>query len=38
LPEAAQRELSLFFRPEEVVDWQPAVQGWVYDLSKGMPE
>jgi nucleoside-diphosphate kinase len=37
-PEAAQRELSLFFRPEELIEWQPASQGWVYDLSKGSPE
>jgi nucleoside-diphosphate kinase len=37
-PEAAQRELSLFFKPEELVDWQRASQGWIYDLSKGTPE
>lgn len=37
-PESAQRELGLFFKPEELVDWAPAVQGWVYDLSKGTPE
>jgi len=37
-PEAAQRELGLFFKAEELVDWKPAVQGWVYDLSKGTPE
>ena len=36
--EAAQRELSLFFKPEELVDWQRASQGWIYDLSKGTPE
>ena len=37
-PESAQRELGLFFRPDELVDWQPASRGWVYDLSKGAPE
>lgn len=37
-PEAAQRELSLFFKPEELVDWTPAIQGWVYDMSKGQAE
>ena len=37
-PESAQRELNLFFRPEELVEWQPANRGWVYDLSKGAPE
>ena len=37
-PEAAQRELGLFFKPEELVEWTPANQGWVYDLSKGQPE
>ena len=37
-PESAQRELGLFFKPEELAQWQPAVQPWVYDLSKGSPE
>jgi nucleoside-diphosphate kinase len=37
-PEAAARELLLFFKPDELVSWQPAGQGWVYDLSKGTPE
>lgn len=37
-PESATRELALFFKPEELLDWQPAVRGWVYDLSKGTPE
>src|SRR5690242_15756143 len=37
-PEAATRELGLFFKPEELLDWSPAGQGWVYDLSKGSPE
>jgi nucleoside-diphosphate kinase len=37
-PEAAQRELGLFFKPDELTPWQPASQAWVYDLSKGQPE
>ena len=37
-PESAQRELRLFFKPEELLDWTPAGQAWVYDLSKGQPE
>src|SRR5437868_9361817 len=36
--ESAQRELGLFFKSEELIEWQPAVRGWVYDLSKGTPE
>ena len=37
-PESATRELGLFFKPEELQDWTPVSQGWVYDLSKGTPE
>ncbi len=37
-PEAATRELGLFFKPDELIEWTPAVQTWVYDLSKGQPE
>ncbi len=37
-PEAAQKELGLFFKPDELVDWAPAIQTWIYDLSKGAPE
>ena len=37
-PEAAERELKLFFKPDELVDWTPASQGWVYDMAKGSPE
>jgi nucleoside-diphosphate kinase len=36
--ESAQRELGLFFKPDEVIDWKPLIQGWVYDLSKGQVE
>jgi nucleoside-diphosphate kinase len=34
-PEVAEREIALFFRPEELIDWQPAAQPWVYDFSTG---
>ena len=37
-PESAQRELGLFFQPGELVEWEPASRGWIYDLSKGTPE
>src|SRR5437870_8780911 len=37
-PESAQRELGLFFKPDELIDWTPASQGWIYDMSKGQPE
>jgi nucleoside-diphosphate kinase len=37
-PEAAAKELALFFKPEELVDWKPAIQTWVYDYAKGSPE
>jgi nucleoside-diphosphate kinase len=37
-PEAATRELGLFFKPEELQDWTPASQAWVYDMAKGQPE
>ena len=37
-PEAATRELGLFFKPEELIDWQPASRAWVYDMGKGVPE
>ena len=36
--ESAQRELGLFFKKDELLDWTPASQGWVYDMSKGSPE
>jgi nucleoside-diphosphate kinase len=36
--ESATRELGLFFKPEEILDWKPAAQSWVYDFAKGSPE
>lgn len=37
-PEAAQRELTLFFESSELVEYDRAIEGWVYDLSSGDPE
>src|SRR5438105_11982643 len=37
-PESATRELGLFFKPDELIDWTPAAQTWVYDFAKGLPE
>src|SRR4051794_21948272 len=37
-PEAAAKELKLFFRDDELVDWTPTIQTWIYDMGKGTPE
>jgi nucleoside-diphosphate kinase len=37
-PEAAERELKLFFRAGEVIDFKRAADAWVYDTSGGKPE
>ena len=37
-PESAQRELDLFFKREELLEWKPAMEMWVYDYGKGKPE
>jgi len=37
-PEAAEQELKLFFDPEEIVDYERAIDAWVYDYSSGKPE
>lgn len=37
-PDAAQRELSLFFKPGEVLEFPRAIEQWVYDASGGKPE
>ncbi len=37
-PESATRELGLFFKSDELLDWQPVSQSWVYDMAKGSPE
>lgn len=36
--ESAERELKLFFKPDELVEWEPASRMWVYDYGKGSPE
>ena len=36
--ETAEMEIKRFFKPEELVDWSPTVQSWVYDMAKGSPE
>jgi nucleoside-diphosphate kinase len=37
-PEAAERELKLFFAPGEVLDWKRAGDSWIYDMSGGKAE
>ncbi len=37
-PEAAERELGLFFNEGEVLDSERAINQWVYDFSGGKPE
>lgn len=34
-PEAAEEEIDLFFRPDELLDWQPVALPWTYDFSTG---
>jgi len=36
-PETADREIALFFRPEELIPWDPAIWPWTYDFSTGEP-
>lgn len=37
-PEAAERELRLFFKNDEVLNWSRQIEPWVYDLSGGKAE
>ncbi|QYK49267.1 MAG: nucleoside-diphosphate kinase [Phycisphaeraceae bacterium] len=37
-PEAAERELGLFFRAGEVIEIDRAIEQWVYDFGSGKPE
>ncbi|MFM1936756.1 MAG: nucleoside-diphosphate kinase [Planctomycetota bacterium] len=37
-PDAAARELALFFAPGEVLEWNRAGDSWIYDMSSGAPE
>lgn len=36
--EAATKELGLFFQDGEILSWDRAMEGWVYDLSGDEPE
>ncbi len=36
--ESAQREIELFFKPEEIIEYGRARDEWGYDLSTGAPE
>ena len=37
-PEAAERELGLFFEPGEILEWSRMIEPWVYDMSGDTPE
>lgn len=37
-PEAAAKELALFFKPEELLSWEQLSLKWIYDYGKGNPE
>lgn len=37
-PEAAEKELKLFFGPGELHTWDRAADRWIYDASGGKPE
>jgi nucleoside-diphosphate kinase len=37
-PEAAERELKLFFAPGEVLNFSRNIDAWVYDFGGGKPE
>lgn len=37
-PEAAERELRIFFKPEEILNWKRDGDGWIYDQSGGKAE
>jgi nucleoside-diphosphate kinase len=33
-PEAARRELELFFKPGEILEWTPGAWDWIYDRAE----
>ena len=37
-PEAAAKELGLFFKDGEILDYNRAINSWVYDMAGGSPE
>ena len=34
-PEVAEKEIAMFFKPEEIRDPPDSAEGWIYDLSTG---
>ena len=36
-PEAASKELGIFFNDSEIISWNRANEGWIYDLSGDEP-
>jgi nucleoside-diphosphate kinase len=30
-PESAQREIGFWFKPNEIVNWQPSTFSWIYE-------
>ncbi len=37
-PESARREIALFFGPADLLSYDRAIDGWVYDMRSGSPE
>jgi nucleoside-diphosphate kinase len=37
-PEAAETEIALYFKPEELLTWQRGNEKWIYDYSGEKPE
>ena len=37
-PESAKAELELWFKPDELINYEQASRVWTYDFSKGAPE
>jgi nucleoside-diphosphate kinase len=31
LLQSAQREIALWFKPEELAEWKPSINSWVYE-------
>jgi len=36
--ESAKIEIERFFKPDELCSYEPALRGWVYDISSGKPQ
>lgn len=36
--ESAEMEIGLYFKPEDLLDYERAGEGWIYDMSGGTPE